>query len=198
MTTVYFVRHCEPNYENHDDMSRELTVKGLKDRELVTNFFENKEIDIVLSSPCKRAIDTVKSVAESKGLEIVTSKNFKEREIGCWVEDFEAYSKKQWDDFFYKLENGESLKEVTVRNILALENVLEEHDSKTIVIGSHGTALSTIISYYEPLFGFEDFQRIKNLMPWIVRFEFDGTKCTLIESYNVFDSSKKVIFTKDM
>ena len=29
MTTVYFVRHAEPNYDNHDDMSRELSKKGL-------------------------------------------------------------------------------------------------------------------------------------------------------------------------
>ena len=32
MTTVYFVRHAQPNYENHDDLTRELTEKGLQDR----------------------------------------------------------------------------------------------------------------------------------------------------------------------
>ena len=70
MTTVYFVRHCEPNYENHDDLTRELTLKGLEDRNLVTNYFADKSIDVVLSSPYKRAIDTVKSVAENNHLEI--------------------------------------------------------------------------------------------------------------------------------
>ena len=25
---VYFVRHAEPNYENHDDISRGLSIKG--------------------------------------------------------------------------------------------------------------------------------------------------------------------------
>ena len=29
MTTIYFVRHAQPNYENHDDLSRELTRQGL-------------------------------------------------------------------------------------------------------------------------------------------------------------------------
>lgn len=28
MTNVYFVRHAQPNYENHDDLTRELTEKG--------------------------------------------------------------------------------------------------------------------------------------------------------------------------
>ena len=42
MTIVYFVRHAEPNYKNHDDMSRELSDKGLIDRKLVTEFLADK------------------------------------------------------------------------------------------------------------------------------------------------------------
>lgn len=196
MTTVYYVRHCESNYDNHDDLTRELTAKGLEDRELVNQFFADKHIDVVLSSPSKRAIDTVKMVAENNNLEIEISENFKEREIGCWVEDFDAYSKKQWENFYYKLENGESLLQATVRNILKLNFTLEDYDSKTIVIGSHGTALSAIINYYDYSFGYEGFERFKNLMPWIVRFEFDGDRCQLIESYNVFNNTSEILYKK--
>lgn len=28
-TKVYFIRHTEPIYDNHDDISRELSPKGL-------------------------------------------------------------------------------------------------------------------------------------------------------------------------
>ena len=31
MTNIYFVRHAEPNYSNHDDLTRELSTKGLQD-----------------------------------------------------------------------------------------------------------------------------------------------------------------------
>ena len=48
LTTVYFVRHAQPNYENHDDMLRELTAKGLEDRKLVTKFLADKNVDVVL------------------------------------------------------------------------------------------------------------------------------------------------------
>lgn len=44
MTNVYFVRHAQPNYENHDDLPRELTEKGLQDRKLVTEFLRDKEV----------------------------------------------------------------------------------------------------------------------------------------------------------
>jgi len=127
MTTVYFVRHAEPNYENHNDRLRELSSKGLKDRELVTNFLNDKHIDIVLSSPYKRAFDTVRHFAKKIGVSISEVEEFKERKIGDeWIEDFNGFSKKQWEDFTYKLPDGESLEEVQNRNIVALDRVLEK------------------------------------------------------------------------
>ena len=85
MTTVYFVRHAQPNYDNHDDLSRELTPKGLRDRVLVTRFLMDKRIDAVLSSPYKRAVDTVAGFAEAAHLEIETMEDFRERRMdsGC-------------------------------------------------------------------------------------------------------------------
>ena len=56
MTNVYFVRHAQPNYENHDDLTRELTENGLQDRKLVTEYLRDKEIHAVLSSPFKRMV----------------------------------------------------------------------------------------------------------------------------------------------
>lgn len=120
MTTVYFVRHAEPNYQNHDDASRELSAKGMKDRRLVTRFFADKNIDIALSSPYKRAVDTLRDFTEGKGLKIELVNGFRERKVErVWIEDFTAFSKAQWMDFDYKLAEGESLSEVQERNISA-------------------------------------------------------------------------------
>jgi len=187
MTTVYFVRHAEPNYENHNDRLRELSSKGLKDRELVTNFLNDKHIDIVLSSPYKRAFDTVRHFAKKIGVSISEVEEFKERKIGDeWIEDFNGFSKKQWEDFTYKLPDGESLEEVQNRNIVALDRVLEKYKNKNIVVGSHGTALSTIINYYDKNFRYSDFNEIRKLMPWIVEFTFDYKTLIGIKKYNLF------------
>lgn len=70
MTTVYFVRHAEPYFENHDDLTRELTLKGLEDRKLATNFLNDKGATCVASSPFKRAVDTVKHFADAQGIQI--------------------------------------------------------------------------------------------------------------------------------
>lgn len=187
MTTIYFVRHAEPNYENHDDRTRELSPKGMKDRKLVTKFLSDKQVDVVLSSPYKRAVDTVSEFAESRNLAICTVEDFKERRVDSeWIEDFLSFSKAQWEDFDYKLSDGECLREVQERNIRALNCVLEEYRDRTIAVGSHGTALSTIINYYDRQFGYQEFDRIRALMPWIVRFTFDGKRCVDMEQYDLF------------
>lgn len=176
MTTVYFVRHAEPDFNNHDDMTRGLSARGLKDRKLVTDFLWDKEIDVILSSPFKRAVDTIGEFAQAKGMEIKLVDDFRERMIGNeWIEDFDDFCKRQWADCDFRRPDGESLREVQRRNIGALAQVLKEYAGKSVVIGSHGTALSTIIHYFDPSFGYNGFQKIKNLMPWIVRFSFkDG------------------------
>lgn len=187
MTHVYFVRHAQPNYENHDDSSRELSPKGLADRALVTDYLRNKGVDAVLSSPYRRAMDTVAPLAEQLGLTVETVEDFRERKVDSgWIEDFHAFSRRQWADFDYKLSDGESLGETQRRNLRALDRVLERFAGKTVVIGSHGTALSTVIRHFRPGFGFGEFERIRPVMPWIVRFTFDGNLCVNVEEYDVF------------
>lgn len=187
MTHIYFVRHAQPNYDNHDDFSRELSEKGLEDRKLATAFLEDKNIDMVLSSPYLRSVDTVKHFADKYGFEIQTIEDFRERKIdSVWIEDFNGFCKKQWSDFAYKLSDGESLGEVQKRNVAALNQVLSTYEGKNVVVGSHGTALSTIVNYYQPDFGYEGFEQIRRVMPWIVHMVFEGTECRRIESYDLF------------
>lgn len=188
MTTVYFVRHAEPNYDNHDDLLRELSPKGLQDRKRVTEFLAEKQIDIVLSSPYRRAVDTIQDFADQYGFEVQIVDDFRERKVDDeWIENFTAFSKKQWEDFSYKLTNGECLQEVQDRNVAALQTVLARYRGKNIVIGTHGTALSTIIQYYDRRFGYDEFAKIRSIMPWIVEFSFDDNQnCRKIRTYSEF------------
>jgi 2,3-bisphosphoglycerate-dependent phosphoglycerate mutase len=182
MTNVYFVRHAQPDYQVHDDMLRPLTKKGLRDCALVSEYLSGRNISRVYSSQYKRAVDTVRGFAETCGLDIVRVEAFRERRIaGGWIEDFASYAKKQWADFDFALPGGESLRQVQVRNIAALNDLLAAHPGENIAVGSHGTALSTIMNYYDKSFDFNSFQKIVGLMPWIVHFTFDGKTCAGIE-----------------
>lgn len=191
MTKVFFVRHAEPNYNNHDDLTRELTEKGLRDRELVTEFLADKEIDVVMSSPFKRAYDTVKHFADNRGENIIVVDDFRERKIdNVWIPDFNSFCERQWRDFDYKLADGESLREVQVRNIAALEQVLAQYRDKNIVIGGHGTAISMVINHYDPGFDYREYNKVRKLMPFVAELTFEEQKCIAIEVYDLFSVSE--------
>lgn len=188
MTTLYFVRHAESNLNDHDDRNRGLTEKGRKDSQRITQFFADKTVDAIFSSPYKRAVDTVRDLAGAKGLPIHLEDGFRERRVdSAWIEDFSSFTKAQWADFDYKLSDGESLREVQERNIAAVNCLVSARKNRTIVVGSHGTALSTIIHFYDPTFGYADFEKMKGLMPWIVQFSFADDGCVKIQAYNVLD-----------
>ena len=169
-------------------MARELTEKGLSDRLLVTRFLEGQSIDVLLSSPYKRAVDTIKDYADKHDMVIHCIDAFRERKIDVcwWLGDFSAFSKRQWEDFQYNLPGGESLGEVQERNVKALKSAMQKYPGKNIVVGSHGTALSTIIHYFDNSFGYEDFDSIRNLTPWIVKFVFENDICIEIEKIDLF------------
>ena len=193
MTNIYFIRHAEPNFHNHDDLTRELSSKGLHDRAFVTQFLADKQIDTILSSPFKRSVDTVAHFASLHNLPITIIDDFRERKVdSTWIDDFDAFTRRQWEDFYYKLSDGETLAEVQHRNITALEDVLRSHVGQNIVVGTHGTALSTILNHYIPQFGFEEFSRIKAIMPWIVHFSFSGNTPVRIREYNILNGTSRI------
>ena len=161
------------------EVVRCLTENGLRDRHKAARWLADKNITLVLSSPYKRSVDTVAPIAEEIGSEIETYYDLRERTV-CdeWLYCFDDYARKQWEDFSYRLEGGECLGEVQERNVRAINEIVKKYPDCNIAIGSHGTSLSTIIHYYsDGKWGFDDFQRIKKVMPFIVKLTFEGETC---------------------
>ena len=175
MNNVYFVRHAKPDFNIKDELLRPLNKEGISDSKKVTEFLKDKNITKIYSSPYKRSIDTINDFASSVNMDISLIEDFRERKISNeWIEDFNGFAKMQWNDFNYRLEDGESLKEVQDRNIRELHKILNENNNENIVIGTHGTALSTILNYFTPSYVCNDFLRIIDFMPYIIRLDFSG------------------------
>jgi len=179
-TTVYFIRHCMSDYSVSDTMNRPLTEKGQADRIAVSRFLWDKNISAVLSSPYKRAVDTVSDFAQKAKLKIEIVDDFRERESDSdWDRKNDLYGlfQRQWANFDYTISNGETLRTVQLRNIGALSEILKRHEGENIVIGTHGTALATIINYYDKSYGYEDFIKMLPICPYAVKMVFDGQRC---------------------
>ena len=156
-------------------MLRPLTEKGMADTKRVTKVLIDRNIEVIYSSPYKRACDTIKDLSVVNNLEINIIEGFRERKVdNVWVDDFRAFSRNQWEDFDFKLECGECLREVQERNVVALNDVLKNNLGRNVVVGSHGTALSTIINYFNPDFRYDGFWSIADKMPYILCFRFNN------------------------
>ena len=176
MTRIYFVRHCQSDHtKSGDEWLRPLTKEGLDDSHAVLHYLKDKNIDVFISSPYKRSYDTIAKAAEYYHLQIKTDERLRERKAGKNGNTFELF-KKRWAAKNYAEADGESLNSVQKRNIEAIKEIIEIYQDKNIVIGTHGTALSTILNYYNPAFDCDSFMRIIDYMPYIVKIEFDGTR----------------------
>lgn len=189
MTVVYFIRHAQSDRSFHDEQTRPLTAEGIADTEKITLALKDKGITHIVSSPYTRTVQTVEGLSKALMLEIETDNDLRERNAGKWYGDrFFDFIEKQWADFDYRIEGGESLREVQERNVAALKRYFEKYKGQTIAIATHGTALSTIINYFFPEYGFEDFLKIADLMPLVLKMEFeDSGDCA---------SAKKVLSIK--
>ncbi len=173
MTKVYFVRHAQPEHDWEEDRTRPLTQEGKKDSTIVLEFLKDKKIDVFYSSPYKRSMDTIVDTATFFRKEIIMDERLREREKGLDGNNHGMFQKR-WADHNYHEDGGESIAMVQERNMEALNEILSDNADKNIVVGTHGTALSTILNFYDNNFGCEDFWRIIDWMPYIVELDFEG------------------------
>ena len=154
MKTIYFMRHSEPlkpiSINNKDSLQIQnekwgLTINGEKLAEKTSGLFELANFDVVISSNYVRALSTAKYFTKDK---VIIDENFGERKFGInsWDELPEDFGKKQYDDFNYKLPNGESINEVINREYNSLINVLNNYSDKKVLIVGHSTALAALFS----------------------------------------------------
>lgn len=190
MATVYFVRHAQPEFSWADDKTRPLTNEGIADSEKVCEALKDVKLTYAISSPYKRSIDTIKHCAESHRLSIDTDERFREREKGFNGNNLGMF-RKRWEDFDYHEEGGESLRSVQERNISALFELLVSHPNDTIILGTHGTALSTILNYFDHSYNCDSFLRMIDFMPYVIRLDFDGRECVKKEEILIVEKEFK-------
>ena len=194
MTHVYFVRHAQPLHAWEDDRTRPLTDEGREDAKSVLQHLTDKSIDVCYCSPYLRSVETIAETAGFFGLDIIKDERLRERQKGNKGNNHGMF-RLRWADHDFHEPGGESIRMVQSRNIEALMEILNRHPESNILIGTHGTALSSIINHFRHDFGCEDFLRIIDWMPYIVRLDFEGSQLAAIEEihhvYKEFTGNKR-------
>ncbi|WP_397540255.1 histidine phosphatase family protein [Rummeliibacillus pycnus] len=179
MTVIYFVRHAHSTY-TPDEMGRPLSEQGLRDADMVTELLAKEAIDLVITSPYKRAIQTVEGVAKRIGSDVRIYPDFRERLLTIEpVESFEEAIYKVWTDPSFSFPGGESNIEAQKRGVEATLEVLEQYEGKRIVIGTHGNLMVLIMQYFDERFDFSFWQQLA--MPDIYKMEFKRNNLKSVE-----------------
>ena len=156
MTTIYLIRHSKSmkvnNAFNKDNLQLQnekssLSIEGEQIAREKLNKNEFNDIDIIFSSNYVRTIQTAKYLSEKNSTEINVVSDLSERKFGIdsWEELPDNFERKQFLDENYKLNNGESQKEVRDRMYSVIVKILNEYPNKRIAIVTHGTAISYLL-----------------------------------------------------
>lgn len=175
-TYVYMVRHGDsPKWGN--ERTRELTFKGNEDAKRVIDILKERDIDVVISSPYKRSIQTVQGLADQLGQEVIIYEDLKERIFTMEnkrISDEELFPllKKSFCEPSFSSLGGESNAECQIRGIKVLKKILTAYPGRNIVIGTHGAVMTLMMGYFHSRYGLEFL--LDTSKPDIYKMEFNG------------------------
>jgi len=161
MTNIYLVRHGSTEWNEkriwQGVVDTELSSRGIEEVEKVSEFFKNKSIDAIFSSPMKRARQTANIIASKIGYDsdrIITDNRLRECEIRLWNgktnEEIAQLYATQFHEWFTNLNSNiagvESLESVQERMHDSLMDVIVHFTNKNVIIVSHAIAMRMLIS----------------------------------------------------
>jgi broad specificity phosphatase PhoE len=150
MTSIYLVRHGQTAW-NKEEIFRgrtdvPLDETGLKQAELAAEYFKGMEIHGIFSSPLARAWMTAQKIGQPLSLNVQPLEGIIDLSFGKWeghplqeIERTDSERYRQWreEPHRVRLPGGESLDEVRIRSMAALEGIIQKHPDKTLVLVSH-------------------------------------------------------------
>ncbi len=168
LSTIYIFRHGQTednaNFVFSGWRDSPLTQKGRDQAQILAAKLRDKKIDMLISSPQIRAIDTMKiamSLNKAKNLEIHTDLRIRERSYGVLqgkskldiqLENPELL-KKIRRSYDYQVENGESLAMVVKRVFDFCDEIvpLAKKNHINVAVSCHGNSIRGFRKYFEHL-----------------------------------------------
>jgi broad specificity phosphatase PhoE len=158
MTSIYLVRHGQTAWNKEEIFRGRTDVPldeiGLKQAELAGQYFKGMEIHAIFSSPLSRAWQTAEKIAEFHNLKVQPLQGIVDMSFGNWeghphqeIRQNDSKTYRQWVEtpHLVRLPGGEGLDDVRVRAMASLEEVIQRHPVKTLVLVSHRVVNKVII-----------------------------------------------------
>jgi 2,3-bisphosphoglycerate-dependent phosphoglycerate mutase len=125
---------------------RGLSDAGRRESQRVADLLEGRDITAIISSPYTRAVQTVQPLANRLGMSIVIDPDLRERHLSSGtLDDFTASLEATWRDFDLAHPGGESSAAAQARVRRAVHRIATQNDGRTVVISTHGNALTLFL-----------------------------------------------------
>ena len=130
-----------------------LTEKGLEQAKSLALSVKSKKIDIVISSPLTRAVETSKIVSDMLGIPFEVDDRLIEQNYGIYEgvdrknEEFLANKR----NFAYKYPDGESMMQVAYRIYGLLDEMKDKYEDQNVLLISHGGVCRIINTYFHDM-----------------------------------------------
>ncbi|WP_306461650.1 histidine phosphatase family protein [Robertmurraya kyonggiensis] len=167
MKNIYLIRHCEAEGQPFET---KLTENGIKQAIELENFFVDKQVERIISSPYKRAVQSIQPLAERLNLEIELDNRLTERVLS--PKNFpDWYEKLQdtFEDLDLKFEGGESSHEAMNRIVEVIEEVVRGTPDNVVIV-THGNLMSLLLKHLHQDFGFDDWKKLSNPDVYLLKY----------------------------
>lgn len=151
---IYVTRHGETTWNVLNKVCGltdvELTEKGISQAQVLADKLQSMNLDLIISSPLKRAYETGRIVAEKCGVPITTDPRLIEQNYGI----YEGADRKDPDflankrNFAYRYPGGESMMQLAHRVYGLLDEIREKYAGKNVLIVTHGGVCRAVNTYF--------------------------------------------------
>lgn len=151
---IYFTRHGETDWNLANKVcgrtEANLTEKGISQAKALAEKVKGFGIDLIISSPMKRAMDTAGFVAEKCGAVIIPDARLLEQDYGIYegVDRKDPRFLNNKKNFAYKYPNGESMMQVAARVYPLIDEVREKYADKTVLFVCHNGVCRVANTYF--------------------------------------------------
>jgi len=166
--SIIFLRHAETVVDQNTPVDKwKISKKGVGITKKIVNSGCFDDIEIIIASEEKKAIQTASFVAERLGKKIITSSDFNELKRAGGYKDSKREYEKQVKMIFEKghseIKEWEASRSALDRIKGGVEQLDNKYSNKKILVVSHGIILSLFFGYLLGISKEEYFQRWKKM-----------------------------------
>lgn len=173
-SVFYLIRHAHAKWT--PDEERPLSAQGIKDAVGVADALCAMPISRIVSSPYRRALQTVQPLADRLDLAIEIEPDLRERSLGQLEPGtgFLSAIEAMWSHPSFAYSGGESNEIAQRRAVAVVRRLLRARAGRHIALSTHGNLLALLVQHFDRRVGFDFWRALSTPDIFALRLDDDG------------------------